>query len=199
MLDKSTIASCFKVVLTPHPIDEVIDTVQFLASEVFENLNSCIISPSNLQGVIGGHLLDLQLCSSETECELICEDIHNMLLYPGKLEETDKEIDEYDVLEPGQCEMCERHPMPLTFHHLIPRKVHKKFSKRFGLSKEELNVGALLCRQCHSTVHRRFDHETLALEYNSVEKLLQDDKIRSWALYASKQKANSIKFGGRKR
>merc|ERR1712070_141069 len=34
-----------------------------------------------------------------------------------------------------------------------------------------------ICRQCHSTVHRTHTNMELALNYNSIEKLLEDEKI----------------------
>jgi len=47
-------------------------------------------------------------------------------------------------------------------------------------------------------VHRRFQALELALEYNSVEKLMADEKLERWAAYASRQKTaaeNRHRFG----
>jgi len=73
--------------------------------------------------------------------------------------------------EEGVCEMCGRETA-LTKHHLIPRDVHKDMRKR-GLSSDELQVGAMVCRPCHNAIHRNFDNKTLATQYNSVDKLMQ--------------------------
>jgi hypothetical protein len=85
----------------------------------------------------------------------------------------------------AECEMCGR-IMPLTAHHLRPRSEHDVYLKR-GLSQEELNTCADLCRPCHSAVHRRFDNKTLAASYFTVTLLLADEKLQRWAAYAAKQ------------
>lgn len=46
-----------------------------------------------------------------------------------------------------------------------------------------------ICRPCHSMIHRTHDNMTLANEYNTVEKLLQDSKIYNFCRWANKQKA----------
>jgi hypothetical protein len=101
---------------------------------------------------------------------------------------SDGEEDEDNELEPGFCELCERGPMRLTFHHLFPRKTHRKMLKRGLCTKEDLIKGALICRPCHSAVHRIHDHETLALEFNNVDNLKRDPEVVKWIAYARKQK-----------
>ncbi|WP_415890677.1 hypothetical protein ACMXYV_05030 [Neptuniibacter sp. SY11_33] len=78
--------------------------------------------------------------------------------------------------------------MSLTFHHLIPKKMHRRsyFSKRYG--REELNRGINICRFCHDAVHRAFDEMTLAKEFNSLEHLLSSPKIQRHIEWASKQR-----------
>lgn len=44
-----------------------------------------------------------------------------------------------------ECEICERE-VPVTYHHLIPRSVHKKVLKRGWHPEWRLNVVAWLCR-----------------------------------------------------
>jgi hypothetical protein len=46
-----------------------------------------------------------------------------------------------------------------------------------------------VCRQCHSAVHRVHCNMDLALRYNTVDKLLEDDDIRKFCRWASKQPA----------
>eukprot|EP00535_Pseudo-nitzschia_heimii_P000089 CAMPEP_0197183112 /NCGR_PEP_ID=MMETSP1423-20130617/7476_1 /TAXON_ID=476441 /ORGANISM="Pseudo-nitzschia heimii, Strain UNC1101" /LENGTH=221 /DNA_ID=CAMNT_0042633659 /DNA_START=112 /DNA_END=774 /DNA_ORIENTATION=+ len=54
---------------------------------------------------------------------------------------------------------------------------------RFVLSSDKSVIRGILqntcdiCRQCHSTVHRTHTNMELALNYNTVEKLLKDEKI----------------------
>jgi len=44
-------------------------------------------------------------------------------------EEKKRAEEEEDELEDGQCEMCERF-IPLTRHHLIPRRMHNRYKKK---------------------------------------------------------------------
>ncbi|EDQ85876.1 uncharacterized protein MONBRDRAFT_28829 [Monosiga brevicollis MX1] len=90
--------------------------------------------------------------------------------------------------ELGVCELCARN-VPLTRHHLYPRCMHGKLVKT--MDKAELNQVALLCRSCHSAVHRLHGNAELAASYHSVELLLADEAVQRWVLYASKLKKQS--------
>lgn len=46
----------------------------------------------------------------------------------------------------------------------------------------------LLCRQCHSAVHRIHSEMELATEYNTVDKLFGDEEILKFGKWASKQR-----------
>ena len=48
--------------------------------------------------------------------------------------------------------------------------------------------GASLCRACHSYVHSIDTNAGLAAKWNTVALLESNEKIRSWVMYASKQK-----------
>ncbi|WP_415898782.1 hypothetical protein [Neptuniibacter sp. QD48_11] len=87
----------------------------------------------------------------------------------------------------AECPLCKR-TLLLTFHHLIPKKMHRRyyFSKRY--SREELNRGINICRCCHDAVHRAFDEMTLAKEYHSLGQLLSSSKIQRHIEWASKQR-----------
>lgn len=87
----------------------------------------------------------------------------------------------------AQCPLCQR-TLALTFHHLIPRKVHRRkyFAKTY--SRAELNQGINLCRGCHTAIHRTFDEMTLAKELNSLEALLSTPEIQRHIIWAAKQK-----------
>eukprot|EP00933_Yihiella_yeosuensis_P052383 TRINITY_DN50447_c0_g1_i1.p1 TRINITY_DN50447_c0_g1~~TRINITY_DN50447_c0_g1_i1.p1 ORF type:complete len:450 (-),score=113.08 TRINITY_DN50447_c0_g1_i1:91-1389(-) len=95
----------------------------------------------------------------------------------------------------GECEMCKR-AMFLTFHHLIPKDVHPTYlGKRLprGIEGEPtrgfLNTyGLMICRHCHSTVHRIASNNVLAVEYNTLEKIMAHETIKVWVGYASKQR-----------
>ena len=88
------------------------------------------------------------------------------------------------LVEENCCEICERE-MKLTMHHLIPRELHEKIEKKTNLPKILLNKTISICRMCHSTVHRIFTNAELAYQYNTVEKLLANDKLLKYAKWAS--------------
>jgi len=104
--------------------------------------------------------------------------------------EASKDLEDETLLGVDQCEMCER-KMPLTFHHLFPKKLHKKLasSESDGIPKELLRtVGIMICRPCHSMLHRTFDHELLAGELNSLEAIMERPETQKWVQWAAKQR-----------
>lgn len=72
---------------------------------------------------------------------------------------------------------------------------------RLVLSSDKAVVRAILhvtcdiCRQCHTTVHRTHTNMELALNYNSIEKLLEDEQISKFCKWASKQRSGKYKRG----
>ncbi|MGF1537705.1 MAG: hypothetical protein ACFB4J_14660 [Elainellaceae cyanobacterium] len=87
----------------------------------------------------------------------------------------------------GQCRLCQRH-CALTFHHLIPKKMHRRshFQKRF--SKAELNQGIDICRLCHNGIHDLHDEMTLAKEYYTLEALRADAQVSKHVEWVARQK-----------
>jgi hypothetical protein len=79
--------------------------------------------------------------------------------------------------EEGSCRMCERETF-LTRHHVVPRTTHKKMLRRGLYTKDQCNHVELLCRPCHSAIHRFEDEESLALNYSTLEKILAHPKVR---------------------
>lgn len=86
----------------------------------------------------------------------------------------------------GKCEMCGREK-DLTFHHLIPRTLHKNkwFKKNF--TRDEMNTGIDVCRDCHSAIHDFIDEKTLGREYNTLEKLMTHEQISGFVKWVSKR------------
>lgn len=84
----------------------------------------------------------------------------------------------------SNCTLCSRE-LPLTFHHLIPRTLHtrKWFKKTF--SKEQLDSGIMVCRDCHDAIHRFIPEKILGSEYNTLDKLLSHDKVSSFVRWVS--------------
>jgi hypothetical protein len=129
-----------------------------------------------VEDMIPGDVLDLL----NDEANATLEDIWQGRYAP------DPAVDEGDGADAsdGCCEMCERE-MRLTKHHLIPREMHERIARQLGTPKDILNKVSLLCRMCHSTVHRFFTNKELAYDYNSLELLLADERVYKYAKWAS--------------
>lgn len=89
--------------------------------------------------------------------------------------------------KPGNCCLCSRQ-VPLTFHHLIPRKVHRRNYFRKHKDRESLNLGIYVCRLCHRGIHKLYDEMTLAKELNSLEALKADPDLARHFTWSAKQK-----------
>eukprot|EP01012_Entosiphon_sulcatum_P027967 TRINITY_DN3377_c0_g1_i1.p1 TRINITY_DN3377_c0_g1~~TRINITY_DN3377_c0_g1_i1.p1 ORF type:complete len:214 (+),score=56.68 TRINITY_DN3377_c0_g1_i1:50-691(+) len=98
----------------------------------------------------------------------------------------DPQEEEGEDLEPGTCCMCER-PMPLTFHHLIPKTTHAWYRKHGEFTEKQLSSGIDICRPCHNAVHTFADHRTLAEQYNTLERILELDSIQKFIQWVRKQ------------
>lgn len=99
--------------------------------------------------------------------------------YPN-LEQPEDEVE--------KCALCERQKR-LGFHHLIPKKMHrrKNFLRKFG--KEEMKKrGIRVCRQCHSTIHKFWDEKTLGETYNTKEKLMETEEMQKFVAWVKKVK-----------
>ncbi|MFO0959643.1 MAG: hypothetical protein U0800_19780 [Isosphaeraceae bacterium] len=94
-----------------------------------------------------------------------------------------------DGPEEGACALCGR-DQPLTFHHLIPRHVHrKKRFQRMHTRAEMRSRGVMLCRLCHDAVHHLIpDEKELARSYNTLESLREHPGIARHVGWARKQK-----------
>ena len=90
-------------------------------------------------------------------------------------------------LRHGPCPACHRHT-GLSFHHLIPRKMHRRnyFKKHF--SREQLSLGIYLCRQCHDGIHDRFDEITLAKRFSDPDILLAEPELQTHFAWVGKQR-----------
>lgn len=80
----------------------------------------------------------------------------------------------------SECELCLRQT-PLTRHHLIPKRTHRSETVKAKYSKTDLNHRiAMLCKACHRHVHRTLKERELAMQYNSVELLLNHPDIQAF-------------------
>lgn len=90
---------------------------------------------------------------------------------------------------PDRCELCGR-AVPLTFHHLVPRGVHRRtrFIRRHGKDKMR-SSGLWVCRLCHSGIHAIIPNEReLAESYSTKERLLGHEGIARHVAWVSRQK-----------
>ncbi|MDP3516948.1 MAG: hypothetical protein Q8S94_07255 [Pseudohongiella sp.] len=88
---------------------------------------------------------------------------------------------------PPTCCLCFRE-LALTFHHLIPRKVHRRSYFQKNYNREKLNEGIFICRTCHKGIHALYDEMTLARQFNSLEQLRQDEELAKHFAWSAKQK-----------
>ena len=85
------------------------------------------------------------------------------------------------------CALC-RQERALTFHHLIPRKLHRRTAFKKSYSKEELNQGIHICVLCHRGVHRLYDEMALGKRLNTLAALVGDEAIQRHVQWVAKQK-----------
>ena len=88
----------------------------------------------------------------------------------------------------GVCALCRRETT-LTFHHLIPRKMHRRARFRKRYTREELGRGVDLCPRCHKGLHRLHDEMTLGSELNTVDALRADPAVARHVAWVAKQKS----------
>ena len=92
------------------------------------------------------------------------------------------------VNKPDNCSLCHRH-IALQFHHLVPRKVHRRTYFRKHFTREELATGVYVCRKCHSGIHKLFDEMQLAKEFNTLEKLRESAELARHVQWVARQKS----------
>lgn len=79
------------------------------------------------------------------------------------------------------CQICQR-DVPDQYmekHHLIPRVKH---------GKEKIDV----CSPCGDQLHLLFDIRELKYEYNTLEKLLANERVQKWIKFVRKQKGYHV-------
>lgn len=90
----------------------------------------------------------------------------------------------------GICELCGRQAVKLTRHHLIPRSRHNKSRTRRQFSRDEMaGEIAMLCRPCHSQIHRLFDNHELADYYHTIERLRAHSEVAKFINWVQKRPA----------
>ena len=90
-------------------------------------------------------------------------------------------------IKSGECLCCGRFTL-LTFHHLIPKKLHRRAFFRKNFDKEALNSGLNICRLCHDGIHDLYDEMQLAKNYPSAQALLADEALQKHFAWVAKKK-----------
>lgn len=117
--------------------------------------------------------------------------------YSGKLaEDTSSESLTSSTLrrrgaKAGECPLCRR-STALTFHHLIPKKMHRRRFFQKTYKRQQLAAGVYICRLCHNGVHQIFDEMTLAKCFNTLENLLQNEALQKHCQWVARQRLNSL-------
>lgn len=87
----------------------------------------------------------------------------------------------------GECPCCGR-VTKLTFHHLIPKKMHRRTYFKKHVSRAVRAEGIMICRQCHSGIHRFYDEMTLAKKLNTLALLTSDPALARFFAWVGKQR-----------
>ncbi|KAK9762225.1 hypothetical protein K7432_012255 [Basidiobolus ranarum] len=146
-----------------------------------------------LYQLLSEKLISFGICSDEKQSLDFCQSIvdkwsdSDFLAEGFKEEILDQDEEDEEFIPPGHCLLCAR-CMPLTFHHLVPKATHRQMLKKKIFSKEQLGEGITICRPCHSAIHRLITNEVLAIEFNTLDKLLDNESLQKWIKYAEKQR-----------
>ncbi len=86
------------------------------------------------------------------------------------------------------CDLCGR-DKPLTFHHLIPKALHRRRRYQKRHTKAEMrSCGIDICRQCHDGIHDLVSKQELADNFRSKEALLGHPAVARHVAWVKKQK-----------
>ena len=97
-------------------------------------------------------------------------------------------MSESDRKESSKCALCHRYDVKLTFHHLIPKKMHSKnYIKKQHPCLDLNTYGVKLCIPCHKTIHQNISHKNLAQRFYTLELLLTNELVRNAVNFNSKQ------------
>jgi hypothetical protein len=86
------------------------------------------------------------------------------------------------------CTLCGQ-PLPLSFHHLIPRKVHAQRWVRLRHDAARLDHdGIWICRPCHDFLHGNFSERELGERLHTLDRLQAEPLIARHIAWAARQK-----------
>lgn len=93
----------------------------------------------------------------------------------------------HERLKFGRCVLCQR-KTALTWHHLIPRKLHRRKHFQRNFTREQLNAGINICRPCHRGLHRLFSEMHLGKHLFTLALLRADAAVVRHVQWVAKQR-----------
>lgn len=104
------------------------------------------------------------------------------------------------ILDSDTCELCGRKVPNITRHHLIPQTRHKNKRNKKQFDREDVKSRiALLCRPCHSHVHKTLCNKDLEREFNTIETLRQHPDISKFVAWIKNKPVTlKVSFDGGK-
>lgn len=88
----------------------------------------------------------------------------------------------------GTCELCGRDAYDITEHHLIPRTTHRLKRVKTKHTREEQCYTIDVCQPCHKAVHTFWKEKELADDFNTIEAILADERMKKHVEWARKQR-----------
>jgi hypothetical protein len=88
------------------------------------------------------------------------------------------------------CALCETEEVD-SFHHYIPRTLHRNkwFKKRY--TREEMRRGIGVCKSCHKAIHALIpDEKELGRHFNTKEKLLAHPLVATYVKWKRQRGAH---------
>ena len=79
----------------------------------------------------------------------------------------------------------------MTFHHLIPKKLHNRNFFKKTYKKSELREGIMICRLCHDGLHDLYDEMQLGKKLSTIEAIQADSALQRHFAWVAKQKAGT--------
>ncbi|MGB1142663.1 MAG: hypothetical protein ACPG1A_17315, partial [Halioglobus sp.] len=76
----------------------------------------------------------------------------------------------------------------LTFHHLIPKKLHRRTRFKREYNKEFLARGLYVCRDCHDGIHSTYSELELAQRFQTPEAIVEDPDLARHFAWLSRQR-----------
>jgi len=66
--------------------------------------------------------------------------------------------------------------------------VHRRTYFKKNFTKQELNTGIDICRQCHRAIHQSYTEMELAKQLNSLDKIKQNHLLNKHFAWIAKQR-----------